>query len=433
MRWALPIIALHFSLGCCFAGELEQRIAALVENKSPAFGTIGIHVADAATGAPLYTWNADRLLLPASNLKLFTFALALERLGPDYRFSTRVLLEPSGDVVFVGSGDPSLSGRVYPYKKDTPSGPPLDPIEDLAAQIVTHGIRRIDGDVVGDDRLYPWVPYPPSWSVDDTEREYGAPVSALSLDDNVVAITIQPGLRAGEHASMSMSPPVEFLTIDHRVITGPRSTTGAGAPSIRFRHVPGSRQWIITGSIPAGSAAVTEFLPVDDPAAFAAAALYDALVRRGVVIRGRPVARHRAPGVEYVAPTGTPIGSRQSPPLAELLRVAEKVSQNLHAELMLREIGRMRHGGTHDETSDGTTESGLDEMSALVIRRSPRLSPRCRSPHRRWLGFGTQHAGYPTSDHAIAGARVCVAEDRDVWISRCRPGARMETLEHRLC
>ena len=332
-----------FGTRSCSAGDLEQRIAALLEKKSPAFGTIGIHGADAATGAPLYAFKEDRPLLPASNLKLFTFALAMDRLGPDYRFSTRVLVEPAGDLVLVGSGDPSLSGRVYPYKKDTPAGSPLDPIEELAAQIVRRGIRRIDGDVVGDDRLYPWTPYPPSWSVDDTERDYGAPVSALSLDDNNVAITIQPGSRPGEHASMSMSPPVEFLTIDHRVVTVPRGAASAnGLPAIRLRQVPGSRQWIVTGSIPAGSAAVTEYLPVDDPAAFAAAALYDALVRRGVAIRGRPVARHRAPGVEYAAPAGTEVAARQSPPLADLVRVAEKVSQNLHAELLLREIGRVR-------------------------------------------------------------------------------------------
>lgn len=160
MRRAWAIVAWQFCFGLLFAApsfaaDLEQRLADLLVNRPPAFGTIGIHVADAATGAPLYALNEDRLLLPASNLKLFTFALALDRLGPEYRFSTRVLLERSGDLVLVGSGDPSLSGRVYPYKKDTPPGPPLDPVEELAAQIVRRGIRRVDGDVVGDDRLFP--------------------------------------------------------------------------------------------------------------------------------------------------------------------------------------------------------------------------------------------------------------------------------------
>jgi D-alanyl-D-alanine carboxypeptidase/D-alanyl-D-alanine-endopeptidase (penicillin-binding protein 4) len=440
MRRVLAIFALSSYFSLCFAGDLEQRIAALLENRSPAFGTVGIHVADAATGAPLYAWNEDRLLLPASNLKLFTFALALERLGPDYRFSTRVLLEPSGDLVLAGSGDPSLSGRVYPYKKDTPSGPPLDPIEDLAAQIVKRGIRRIDGDVVGDDRLFPWVPYPPSWSVDDTERDYGAPVSALSLDDNTVAITIQPGARPGEHASMSMSPPVEFLTIDHRVVTGPRGVSPANSPAItngpaiRLRHVPGSRQWIVTGSIPAGNPPVTEFLPVDDPAAFAAAALYDALVRRGVAIRGRPVARHRAPGVEYVAPVGDEVASRQSPALAELLRVAEKVSQNLHAELILREVGRVRR---QDGTHDGTTEAGLDEMSVLLkaLERDGRVAGAHIDDGARiddGSGLGRNTLVTPRLITRLL-IREYASKDRDVWISLLPAGGEDGTLEHRLC
>src|SRR5258708_7972693 len=121
LRWMLvhgPLAIL--ALPSCWAADLEHRIAAALENKPAAFGTAGIRVADAATGASLYALNEDRLFLPASNLKLFTAALAIERLGPDYRFRTRVLLEPSGDLVLLGSGDPTLSGRLYPYRKDTP-------------------------------------------------------------------------------------------------------------------------------------------------------------------------------------------------------------------------------------------------------------------------------------------------------------------------
>jgi D-alanyl-D-alanine carboxypeptidase/D-alanyl-D-alanine-endopeptidase (penicillin-binding protein 4) len=424
MRWVSVVFALQACIG--FAAGLDQRIAPLVDGKPGAFGTAGIHVVDAATGEPLYGINESRLFLPASNLKLFTSALALEKLGADYRFTTRVLLAPSGDLIFVGSGDPSLSGRVYPYKKDTPPGPPLDPIEDLVSQILKRGIRRIEGDVIGDDRLFPWVPYPPNWSLDDTEREYGAPISALSLDDNTVAITIQPGQRAGDHASLSMSPTVEFLTIDHRVVTGPRAASSSSPPAIRLRQVPGSRQWIVTGSIAVGRAAVTEFLPVDDPAAFAAAALYDALVRRGIAIRGRPVARHRAPGAEYVAPAGEEVASRQSPPLGELLRVVEKVSQNLHAELILREVGRVRR-------QEGTTEAGLAEISALV--RSLETSPERGSADARiddGSGLGRNTLVSPRLITKLL-AREYAAKDRDLWISFLPVGGEDGTLEHRLC
>jgi len=433
------------ALTSCLASDLEHRIAAVLENKPAGFGTAGISVADAATGAPLYALNEDRLFLPASNLKLFTAALAIERLGPDYRFRTRVLVEPSGDLVLLGSGDPSLSGRLYPYRKDTPPGPPFDPIEDLAAQIVARGIRRIEGDIAGDDRLFPWVPYPPSWSADDTEREYGAPISALSVDDNTIAITIQPGQRPGDHASMSMSPAVEFLTIDHRVVTGPRASSLA----IHLRQVPGSRQWIVTGSLPAGHAPVTEFIPVDDPAAFAARSLYDALTRRGVAIRGRPVARHRAPGTEYAVPAGEEVAFRTSPPLVELLRVVEKVSQNLHAELILREVGRVRR-------EDGTTEAGLEEMGVFLksfealpvqgravetrseIRGEPRGDARggeAHIPEARLddgSGLGRNTLVTPRLIARLL-TREYASKDRDLWISLLPAGGEDGTLEHRLC
>jgi len=423
MRRAVAIFALCFCSHAGLAADLNQRLAALVEDKPASLGDAGIQVVDAATGESIYAHNENRLLLPASNAKLFTAGLALEKLGAGYRFTTKVLLGPSGDLVLVGSGDPSLSGRIYPYTRDARPGPPLDAIEDLAAQIVKRGIVRIEGDVVGDDGLYPWVPYPQSWSMDDSENEYGAPVSALTLDDNTVAIAISPGLRVGEHAGMTLSPAIEFLTIDHRVVTGARGS----AVAIRFRRVPGTRQWIITGSVPFGHAAVERELPVDDPAAFAAAALYDALVRRGVAIRGRQVARHRAEGAGYVAPAGSEMASRQSPALGELLRVMEKVSQNLHAELILREAVRVRRPGA---------EAGLADLGAFVkLLEAAEKRFDARLPEARLedgSGLGRNTLVTPRLITQLL-TREYATKDRELWISLLPAGGEDGTLAHRLC
>jgi D-alanyl-D-alanine carboxypeptidase/D-alanyl-D-alanine-endopeptidase (penicillin-binding protein 4) len=307
-----------------FAADLAQRLDALAD-AAPAGGFLGIHVADVTTGKTVYARNEDRLLLPASNLKILTAAVALERLGQDYRFTTRVIREAAGDLVLVGSGDPSLSGRLFPYQKDARPGPALAAIEDLADQIVAHGVRRIDGDIVGDDRWFPWDPYPASWTEDDTVRDHGAAVSALTFNDNVVAVSIAPGAQAGDPAVLSLAPAIEYLTFDNRVVTGSR----ASQPQVRAQRVPGSRQWLLSGSVPAGRARVVEILPVDDPALFAASALYSALTARGIVIRGRPVARHRAFGEIYVAAEGDELASRKSPPMHELLQMMAKLSQNL--------------------------------------------------------------------------------------------------------
>ncbi len=180
------------------AADLQHAIDALLEASPVARASVGIQVVDLKSGSALYSRNAERLYLPASNMKLFTAALALERLGPDYRMTTRLVHARSGDLILVGGGDPSLSGRVYPYQKDTPAADPLRAIEELADQAVAAGIMRVDGDIVGDDQLYPWAPYPPSWTEDDMIGEDGAPVSALTVNDNAFAFSFQPALRAGE-------------------------------------------------------------------------------------------------------------------------------------------------------------------------------------------------------------------------------------------
>src|SRR5690242_3055061 len=124
--------------------DLQRTIDALVNTPPVARASVGIQVLDLKTGAALYLRNADRLFLPASTMKLFIAALALEKLGPDYRMVTKLVHAPSGDLILVGSGDPSMSGRLYPYKKDSPPDDPLRAIEDLADQAVAAGLTRVE-------------------------------------------------------------------------------------------------------------------------------------------------------------------------------------------------------------------------------------------------------------------------------------------------
>jgi serine-type D-Ala-D-Ala carboxypeptidase/endopeptidase (penicillin-binding protein 4) len=337
----------------CRAETLEQRLDRLME-AGPGKYFAGVQVVSLDSKKILFQYNDDFLFMPASNMKVLTTALALVRLGPDYRFTTRLSREPSGDLVLFGSGDPSLSGRVYPYTKDSGSGPPLRALEALADQGVSAGLTRVDGDIVGDDRLYPYAPYPPSWTEDDKIREYGAPVSALTLNDNTLTLTVQPGAEPGDPAQISFTPAIEYYAIDNRIAT----VSKGGEARIRISKVQNSRQLLLWGSIPVGHAPFSDSLAIDDPALFAAQALYDALTRRGVTITGKAVARHRAVSDDFDPAPAMELASRVSPPLLQLLQVADKTSQNLHAELMLREVGRVSR-------YRGTREAGLEEMTAL--------------------------------------------------------------------
>lgn len=415
MRFAVFVL----SALCCNAVDLEHRIDALVEASGPVGrGFAGIHVVDLANGKTIYHRNEDKLFLPASNMKLFTSALALLRLGADYRFVTQIVREPSGDLTLVGSGDPSLSGRIFPYQKDSGFDPALKAIEDLADQVVASGVTRIDGDVVGDDRLYPWIPYAPSWTKDDEIREFGAPVSALTVNDNMLTVTIRPGARAGESAELRLEPGIEYYAIDNRIVTVARG----GAAKIRMARQSGSRQLLVWGSIPEGHGAVVEETAIDDPAWYAASALYDALTRRGVAITGRPVARHRQAMDDAEPVSGTVVATRTSPPLTHLLQMMDKVSQNLHAELMLREVGRfVKHSGTR--------EAGIEELNAMlteigVSRDETRLED--------GSGLSRNTLVTPRAFTRLL-AFLYGSKYKEDWISLLPVGGEDGTLKRRLC
>lgn len=415
-RWAAFLLAVI----SCTAADLPHTIDALMQASPAARASVGIHVVDLQTGNALYSRNADRLFLPASNMKLFTAALALERLGPDYRMTTRLVRAPSGDLVLVGGGDPSLSGRTYPYRKEapTPKPNPLQAIEEFADQAVAAGIIRVDGDIVGDDQLYPWAPYPPSWTAEDLVGEDGAPVSALAVNDNVITLAIHPAARAGGLAAISFEPAIEYYAVDNRVLT----VAGEKEARIRLSRMPGSRQILVWGSIPLGGATARETVAVDDPALFAACALYDALARRGVAIRGRPVARHRPVSEDPWPVEGDVIATRMSPPMVEMLQVTEKISQNLHAELMLREVARITRG-------TGTRESGLQELAAWLASIGIK--------NEEWRA--EDGSGLSRNDEVSPRAvtrllsHMAASKDGAAWRSLLPVGGEDGTLAHRLC
>ncbi|MEP7353471.1 MAG: D-alanyl-D-alanine carboxypeptidase/D-alanyl-D-alanine-endopeptidase [Acidobacteriota bacterium] len=407
------------------AASLQERVQGVIDAAPPSVrGWTAIQVVDLTNGAVLFAQNPDQLLLPASNLKLFTVAMALMRLNPDYRFVTRLVHVPSGDVTLIGAGDPSMSDRIYP-SEDSKRGEdsklpknPLQAMEALADQAVAAGLTRIDGNVIGDDSRYAWDPYPASWTADDLGHEYGAPVSALTLNDNTIAVSVRPGTRPGQLAKVILTPPIEYFAIDNQVTT----VAGRATLPVRMRLIPGTRQVLLTGTLATGSIGTSEIFPVDDPALFAATALYDALLRRGVAIYGRPVARHRSSGGASPEITGTQLARRVSPPLLEILTVLEKSSQNLHTELVLREAGVVLQ-------KDGSLAGGLRALDAFLPT----------------VGVNTKEvvmedaAGLARNDEVTAQALTQLLQSmnasayRDVWLSFLPVGGEDGTLSKRLC
>lgn len=333
----------------------------------------GIEVADRDTGEILYQRNADHYFMPASNAKLFTTALALAMLGGNHQFHTT--LESSarigpdgklaGDLVFVGRGDPDLSNRVFPYQlKVERSGPIEKVLGEMADAAVAKGLKEVDGDIVGDDSYFPYDPYPEGWMVGDIFFEYGAPVSAIAFNDNTVVVHVTPGAHAGDGAIIDIQPAAAMETITTQITTAPPG----GHAYFSVAREPGPNFLSISGTIPAGQAPAELQLAMTAPAETAARAMKQMLEQRGVKVTGTVRAVHApppettdengfspphpAPQPSAAGPNAFVLAEHLSPPLIESILVTNKVSQNLHAELLLRAVAREKAGF-------GSTEAGL--------------------------------------------------------------------------
>lgn len=346
------------------AQQLDQLESAFADIRH---GHIGFRFVDADTGQILAEKNADGFFIPASNVKLYTTALALERLGSEYRFTTRVLPGPGwskgqtsvSSIRLLGGGDPNLSGRILPFSQDAKAGDPLVAINQLADQIANQGIRRVKGDVVGDDTRYPYSPYPGGWTFDDGLWYYGTPVSALAVNDSSVHLRVEPG-PAGELAQVDVTPDLASFIVQDQILTVP-----GGESHVSIARPPGSNELVLSGTIGQTAPPVDEDLGVPDPALFAARALKTALEDRGITVDGGATADHseltESPAVlgsDVVVPPAE-LASVKSAPLSQVIQVINKVSQNLHSEMLLREVGlEMR--------KTGTLEAGLNERDAFL-------------------------------------------------------------------
>ena len=343
---------------------LESRLRALIDS-TPGARTAhwGILAVDLKTGKPIFAHNEKRLFIPASNTKLYTTALAFERLGPGHRFHTKIVADlPAdsagrieGDLRLVGGGDPTLSARAYPYTKAPSSNPPYAALEELADQLIARGVKSIQGDIVGDDTYYPHDPFADGWAVDDPAYEYGSPVSALILNDNAFRLTVEAGNLTGEPTQISLFPNIEYFVIQNNVLSVPGRDR-----KVNLHRSPSSNEVILDGSIGVDARPFVELLGVDDPALFAASALREILERRGVRVDGTARAHHRALGSGKLA-GGQILAERMSLPLTETAKVVNKVSQNLHAEILLREVALHRRG-------EGTRKLGHEEMTLFLAQ-----------------------------------------------------------------
>ena len=386
------------SVGTISNGPLATRIQSILAEPALSHAEFGISV-DTLDGQPVYGFNEAKLFTPASNVKLATTAAAFALFPVDTLTWTTFVVGDGdldsagilhGNLIILGCGDPTISDRRYPYQEPAqaaappqpaPKTPPaainpMTPLDLLAEQVEQAGVRTVDGSIIGDDSYFVNEPWGKSWAWDDTQWSYGAPVSALTFNDNSVGLTLKPDPAAPGVINAQWSPDVDYFTLENDMtVAAPGQPANPGID--RPPGIMAVRAW---GTISPSGLHVS--LAQEDPALFFATAFKQALLSRGVQVKGDPETRHKlsTDTADFTTERATPLnlapvqfitiaaplegrrvlGANISVPMVQDITVTNKTSQNLHAELLLRLLGK-------SEGADGSFAQGARVVRQFLV------------------------------------------------------------------
>ena len=289
----------------------------------------------------LYSLNASRTQTPASTMKVLTSAAAAEKLGWDYRYSTRIYAtgplsggDLDGDLVIVSNGDPTINPR-HPERWGA--------FDAWAKALFAKGVRRVGGQLIGDDNAFAEPGWSVGWAWDDLSVGYGAAVGALQFNENQVELLIGPGVEPGARAIISVSPPGSGIILDHAV-----TTVAEGQPSrVSLERIPGTNTLRVSGQMAIGAAAISQDASVPNPTILYLNALREALARNGIFVGGNSLDIDDA-RVKPDYGKATLLLEDQSATLASIVDVCLKWSRNQYAETMLRSLAQVPVEATAD-------------------------------------------------------------------------------------
>jgi len=312
--------------------DLQQDLDEILKSPAVARALVGVRIESLRTGELVFARNSDKLVVPASNMKLLTMSVAAERLGWDYRFETKLEAAGriadgvlTGDLIVTGSGDPSIG---------TPDlGHPALFLE-WAAALKQAGIREVRGRLIGDDNAFDDGGIGAGWAWDYLTDNYAAPSGALSYNENVVTYRISPGKAEGDRGIVTSLPAGSTFEL----INETRTAAAGTQASVSVDRMPGSTKLTVSGRIPAGGAPVSRATTIDNPTRYFVEALRLALESRGIKISEGAWDIDEAASVPVAG--RTLIARRESAPLSALAAYFLKVSQNFYGEMFLKTIGR---------------------------------------------------------------------------------------------
>lgn len=347
------------------AQGLAKQIDAAIDGSPLGDARWGVHVVSLASGATIYQRNAEKLFTPASNMKIYTTGVALEVLGPDFRWRTSAYgsTQPdrngrvAGDLVLYGRGAPDFVSRTNDAERGS--------LDKLVDALYERGLRHVDGNVFGDASYFRGDPLGEGWQWTDLQWYFAAEASALSINSNEVGVNLVPGEKGSEAPAARAAETSAYVKIENRMVVGKPGTR----PTIGVHRGLSNNDVVLWGETMPGSKGFGARLSVHNPALWAAKMFRDALKARGITIAGEAKSRDSrvAPTQRFDPARAVELAFVTSQPLSKIARTTNKESNNLYAELILRTMGRERGHLSALSEAPGR-ERGDDETGVAVMR-----------------------------------------------------------------
>ena len=365
--------------------DFQAKIKAAATHSRFDAALLGVRVESLDTGKLIYEQNSEKLMKPASNGKMYTGALALDRLGADYKIRTSFYTKSlpdrggtiNGDLIVYGRGDPSFSHRFN-------DGDYQKAIDQLADTLLKAGVKKIKGNLVGDESFFRGSRFGVGWSVDDLQYYYGAEVSALTLQENTVDLVFKPGAKAGDPLLIETKPKTDYLKFVNRT----KTVEKGGRRNVELYRPVDSNIVYVWGSMPVGDASMDDSVAVYNAPKWFISTLRDALKKRGVKISGtlqtKSWLEREVDPIDFTKLTE--VAFTESKPMAEMVKNMMKPSQNLYAHLLLLQVAeKVRTAETKRMNSDDLglaelkkfcSEAGI-EKGAVLMEEGSGLSRGC--------------------------------------------------------
>jgi D-alanyl-D-alanine carboxypeptidase/D-alanyl-D-alanine-endopeptidase (penicillin-binding protein 4) len=349
--------------------ELQSRIRLSLARPELRRGQVGIKIVSLQTGKVIFEENAEKYLMPASNMKSYTVATALERLTPNYRIPTSVYAGAmpdangviKGDLTIYGRGDISLAFAFTRANADPNSvltnADYLRILEPLADKIVQAGVKRIEGNLVGDESYFNSEALPASWEWDDLQWYYGAEISALSILDNAVDLSVRPS-SLNAPCAVQILPTNTLFTVVNRCVTN----ASGNRRELQITKKLDRNILEISGTMPVGDRGFRGSVTVSRPAQLFIEMLRQVLQQKGVTVTGQNRVLNAKEKAPLAAASSTPwveIAKLESPPLSLIAARTMKPSQNMYTETILRILG--------EQVGDKTNPNSTSEARGIGV------------------------------------------------------------------